>query len=206
MKSDSLPNWLTVRAARKPIVKERPSKYSLTALMFLFGVLTVLAALTAFKIPAYLHIPVIGACIVLFAAVVMAPIKCTLKTLEGFVIGAIIANLTMAYLFAKASTVSEIGATASVILFTGLIGLLLFTRTDRRPSRTSKAIVLGTVITLCAIGPVMYMSGWHHGTVGIITGWFLIASLPMLFLSFVAAWIAIAYHNSEATLPHHNWI
>ena len=149
----------------------------------------------------------IAASATLFVLVILSRVQCTRNIALAFVTAAVAINLMMIYIAGIIESDGSVaGAVAIVILFTGLTGLLLLSRTRTKPSRTVKVAVLGTVVAICVTGPLLYLSAPEDGVLGYVTEWFLLASIPMTFLVVMTILVLMAYHRTEQALPSDKWV
>jgi hypothetical protein len=207
MRFDDLPIWMRKRTPRETVESRKPTKVPAIALLLLFGILTALSAYVVIEYPSGFHLTVIAASATLFVLVILSRVQCTRNITLAFVTAAVAVNLMMIYIAGIIESDGSVaGAVAIVILFTGLTGLLLFSRTRTKPSRTVKVAVLGTVVAMCVTGLLLYLSAPEDGVLGYVTEWFLLASIPMTFLVVMTILVLMAYHRTEQTLPSDKWV
>ncbi len=205
MRPNNLPKWMRSRTPRKAPEDKQPTRVPAVALQLLFGILIALSVFVAIEYSTHFHLTVIAASATLFVMVFRSRIQCSRKTVGAFIIAAIAVNLMMSYIGGVVKGNAGAIAMAGVVLFTGLIGLLLLTRTKTTLSRTAKATVMGTVITMNVAGPLLYLSALEEGVLGDVTGWLMLAAVPMIFISYMTFLTLAAHHRSDVTLPSDRW-
>jgi hypothetical protein len=204
--SDKLPIWMRKRVPRKTVEDEIPTGVLAVALRFLFGILVALSVYVAIEYPTHFHLTVIAAGATLFVMVFSSRIQCSRKTVGAFILAAVAVNLVMIPVGGVVENNAGAIAMASVILFTGLTGLLLLTRTTTRLSMKAKATVMGTVVAMNVAGPLLYLSASEEGVLGDVTAWLLLAAVPMIFISYMTFLTLVADHRTEQTLPSDKWV
>ncbi|MBE0517710.1 MAG: hypothetical protein IH630_00600 [Thermoplasmata archaeon] len=206
MPSETLPDWMRYRIERKVTKDSSPSILPALALLTLFGFLVWLSINTALEHPAYFHLSVNAAGAVFLGFLIAARIECTKTIAQLFILAAIQINLAMTYLTETIeSEQSPLLALAGVILFTGLIGLYLFSRTIAKPSRLARGAMLGMVVTLFIMSlfiPFYLPEGSMHP---FALNWSRAAAAPLAFLSVMTFWLVNAYHRTDKTMPYDNW-
>lgn len=206
MQQSRLPAWMRTRTHREIREVRKPSRAPEFVLLSILAVSVVGCILAALKLEAALHLPVIGACIAAFAFVLVSKAEGTKKNFGIFAGSAVGANALMIFTSAVIGNDSALGAIAVVILFTGIIGLLLFSRTRDKPSRSTKAAVMATMIMMATAGPILYLTSPDGKILEYVTFWLLLASIPMTFVSIMTGLVLISYHRSEQTLPSDKWM
>ncbi len=199
MESSKIPPWMRdssyrdlegdVRSAR------RLKRWALLVLVAAFAALSVA---TDRLYPEAFHLPVIAACLTAFAAMIFIPIESGFRIALAYWISAIVLNCL--FVFIGKDMVSYFIALAVIILFTGLAGLLILSRTREKLSRAAK---LATMCSLVAVYVVslkfdLVPSEW-------LKIWLVAAIAPMTFLTVMTFVVLIGYHWKSATLPHHKW-
>jgi hypothetical protein len=207
MQSDEMPVWMTSRPHREIPENREPSKVPAIALLLLLGVLIALGVYVAFEHSSAFHILVMAAGATLLASVYLSRIQCSWKTVGVFIPVAIAVNCVMAYTLTVIENTASGGvAYIAGVIFTGLIGLLLLTRTRAVLSTRTKAAVIGAVAVMCAPGPLLYMFVPTEGMLGTVPGWLILTSVPMMVVLMAAAFVLSARHRSEITMPHDRWL
>jgi hypothetical protein len=207
MQSSNLPRWITRRTPRniqeKPVLTRLPAR---TLSRLLLAILIALSTFAGFIYPSYIHLPVIAASATAFIMVMFSRVKYSRQTMHAFILLAIAANLMMVYIaYFVGGRPSVSYAAAGVALFTGLIGVVIFTRTNARSPLRTKAAMMGMVITLSVAGPALYFSTPDGGSLRGVAEYLVFISIPMTFVSFVTFLVLISYHRSETTLPSDKW-
>jgi len=207
MQSRNLPRRITHRTPRnipeKPVLPKLPA-WTLSRL--LLAILIALSIFAGFKYPSHLHLPVIAASATVFIMVMFSHVKCSRETVHAFILSAVAANLMIVYLaYFVGGRPSVSYAAAGVALFTGLIGVVIFTRTNARSPLRTKAVMMGMVIALSVAGPALYFSTSEGGSLRGLAEYLVFISIPMTFASFVTFLVLISYHRSEITLPSDKW-
>ncbi len=206
MSPDGLPDWMRYRIARKVTNDSSPSIMPAIALLMLFGLLVWLSINTALNHPSYFHLPVNAAGAVFLGFLIAVRIECTKTVARLFILAAIQINLAMTYLTeAIEPGPSPLLALAGVTLFTGLIGLYLFSRTIAKPSRLARGAMLGMVVTLLMMSlfiPFYLPEGPIHP---FALNWCHAAAAPLAFLFVMTFWLVNAYHRTDKTMPYDNW-
>ena len=165
-----------------------------------------LSIFAGFKYPSHFHLPVIAASATVFIMVMFSHVKCSRETVHAFILSAVAANLMIVYLaYFVGGRPSVSYAAAGVALFTGLIGVVIFTRTNARSPLRTKAVMMGMVIALSVAGPALYFSTSEGGSLRGLAEYLVFISIPMTFASFVTFLVLISYHRSEITLPSDKW-
>jgi hypothetical protein len=202
--------WLRSRSPRRTVRDKEPSKVPTNALLLLFVILVALSAYLAIEHPSFFHLTVIAASVALFALIYVGRVQSSRKIVGVFFIAALAVNIMMTYV------ANELGggnsgriALVSVILFTWLIGLLLFSRARTRPSILAKAVLMGAIAAVFIVGSISHLSApeeGYEGILGYVFGWCIAAMIPLAFLFVMTVIVMTAYHRSEVTLPSDKWI
>ena len=195
------------RAPRRAPREEKELTGALSMLMAaLFMTMIIMSVITALRYQSIFHIPVIGASMTLFGLAVAIRIKGTRANFAMFFCSAIAVNIAMVYI-AGGERDSWRFAAAAVFLFTGLIGILLLSRTERKPSRIAKAAIMAAALFMALAGPVLYFMDPEVGIMREVMQWLLIVvSIPMIFIIYMLFITLNSYHDSEVTLPSDKWV
>jgi hypothetical protein len=207
MNSADLPIWMRRRVSREVSKNvEPPRTRGYVLLMALLAAFTALSTFTGLRYASYFHLPVIAAGFTVFALAVYGRLRCSLRNVSYFVVVAVTTNLAMSFVAYRIGDDSSGAiAVAGVVLFTGLVGLLLFARMDNVPSWKTRAAVFTIVLAFTLTGPVIYLFGVKDGVLGAASGWLLVATLPMVFVLLMTFCVVVSYHKSEVTLPSDKW-
>jgi len=171
-------------------------------LLCVFGTFVALSIVTFRVNPMAFHLPVLAACGVAFAAMVLSIRDCTIRLALAYVIVGAALNSMMTFIAVDEGTASVKIALAGVILFTGLTGLLIISRTKEKLSILRKCTIMGTAVAIFAAS----MNFNRLPTDGILAYarlWLLAAIAPMTFLIVMTFAVMIAYHRTQLTLPSH---
>lgn len=206
MTQNRLPAWMTTRSHREiPEVEKTSMVPELVAssicIVFVLG-----GVLAALLFEPVFHLAVIGASIAMFALVLVSKAEGSKRNFGVFGASAVAVNALMAYVSTVIEHDSALVAIAAVALFTGLIGLLLLSRTRENPSRRVKAAVMGATILVTVTGPILYPISHGGEVLEYVRGWFLLVSIPMIFVSFITGLVLISYHRHAQTLPSDKWV
>ncbi len=111
----------------------------------------------------------------------------------------------MTFIAVNEEALSVMIALAGVILFTGLTGILILSRTNEKLSRLKKGAIMGTVVTILAVG-LKFDAVPPDGIFAYARLWLLAAIAPIVFLTVMTAVFLMAYHRTEQTLPSDKWV
>ncbi len=206
-----IPAWMKSRETGLDPINGLGSKVvkavSMMVLVAAFLAAVAFSVYAAAERAAWFHIAVIATGAVLLTIMLVYCIQGNLWTASALFISAGAANYAL-YQHAKSVTENISGLIALVfgILYTGLCALLLLSRSDVKLTRPAKVILMMSVLALCVTGPLMYVSGLTEGTVGSVTGYLLVLSIPMIPLTLATFVMVSSRHRSEVTLPSDNWI
>ncbi|MCU0858972.1 MAG: hypothetical protein MUE55_00040 [Thermoplasmata archaeon] len=207
MQPGEMPMWMRFRPHREIPENREPSKIPSIVLMLLLGVLTALCVYAALELPSAFHILVMAAGVTLLVSVLLSRVQCSRKTAGAFLLAAVAVNFVMAYTL----TVIEDPASGAIayiegVIFTGLIGLLLLTRTRTALSTRAKAVIIGAVIAMSSPGPLLYLFVPTEGTLGTAAEWLILTSIPMMVVLMATAIVLSAHHRSDVTVPSDKWV
>jgi hypothetical protein len=182
----------------------KPSRIPAIVLLLLLGALIALCVYVAIEQSSAFHILVMAAGATLFISILLSRIQCSWKTVGVFILAAIAVNYVMAYTVTVIeNTASGLIAYIAGVIYTGLIGLLILTRTKTILPIRAKATVIGSLVAMSAPGPLLYMFVPTEGGLG---PWLVLTSCPMMVVLMAATFILSAHHSSEVTVPSDKWV
>ena len=173
-------------------------------LLCVFGTFAALS-IVAFRVnPMAFHLPVLAACGVAFAAMMLRIRNCSIRVMCAYIITGAALNSMMTFIAVNEETVSVKIALAGVILFTGLTGILLVSKTKNKLSRLKKGAIMGMVVAIFAAS-MNFNRVPTDGISAYARLWLLAAIPPMTFLIVMTLVVLIAYHRTEQTSPSEEW-
>lgn len=202
----SIPRWMRFSSYRDFEEKAQSTRHTIRiALLCLFGTFVAVSIVTYQVYPLAFHLPVLAACGVAFTAMVLGIRECTIRVTWAYIAVGTALNCMMTFIAVNEETLSVKIALAGVILFTGLTGILIISRTKEKLSILRKGAIMGTAAAIL----IASMNSNRVPTDGILEYaklWLLAAIAPMTFLIVMTFVILIAYHRTEQTLPSDKWV
>ena len=130
---------------------------------------------------------------------------CGIRVTLTYIVAGIELNCLMTFIAVNEKTESETIALAGVILFTGLTGILIISRTKEKLSRLRKVAIMGTIAAIFAAS-LRFDAVPPDGILAYARLWLMAAIAPMIFLTVMTAMVLMAYHRTKQTLPSDKWV
>lgn len=207
---EEIPGWMRV-SSHRDLEEEGKSKHQIMifALLCLFAVSLFICIVVAFEYPIYLTGPVLSASGIAFIMVLTGLRRSGKMVTLIYLPAAVTSNCLMTYVAyhfdLNDGLSSAIFALAGVIIFTGLIGLVILSRTKQRLPRLTKSVIMGTMVVML-FASMRFGAISSDGIFAYVHFWMLAAIAPMMFLFVMTFLTVIAFHRDEVTLPSDGWV
>ncbi len=202
----NVPQWMRFSSNRN-FEKKAQSTRRITeiALLWLFGTFVALSIVANRVYPIAFHLPVLAACGVGFTAIMFDRRVCGIRAVSVYIVAGVALNCLMTFIALNEVTLSADIALAGVILFTGLTGLLIISRTTEKLSVLRKGTVMGTAVAIF-VASLASDTVPSDGILAYVRLWLVAAIAPMTFLIVMTVLFLISYHWTEQTLPSDKWV
>jgi hypothetical protein len=206
MASGKIPQWMRTSSHRN-LEEESLSTHraKMIALVCVFLLFVSLSIATVFVWEDGFHLPYLASCVAAFSILVAR--KNQLTTRAKLVCLSVILGLNclMTYMAVKEGAGTYGIALASTIWFTGLFGLLMLVRMEKRLSKAAKLGITTMVTALFAMS-LCFDSVPSEGVTAFARTWMLASVAPLTFFVVLTPLLLIAYHSRDVTMPHHKWV
>jgi len=185
---------------------ETKHRQKVIALRASFVVLLLGSVVVAFEVPDVLFLMVLAACLLISITLVTLRWETNRRTVEMFLMAAVTANCVMAYMAVNSTILAATIGLVGVILASGIISILIYSRARESPPLIVKAMLMVLVAEIFVVSMVSYTFEPTGNALEYARMWFMASAAPMTFMVVVTPLVLLAYHKDYASMPADRWI